>query len=295
VSNDSANAPSVRAEVSPTSAKLGDLITLDIRVTHPLPLIVEDPAFAKNLGTFEVYASTRLPSETEGDQRIDRFQAQLQNFTTGQQLLPGLEVPYRDPMGAVAKVKTPELKVTIEEVPPGPKDNGTIRGIKGVIGPVAWSPWWWLLLAVAAVAAGLVLWKKRKRLIEGPPPPPPIPPDVDALAKLQGLRESGLLASGKLKEFYSAMSDILRAYLEAAFRIQALERTTNELMRDLRKKPVGGLDRMAELKDLLELADLVKFAKFKPEVDEAVGDHEKAVKYVEETRQLLPGNDGEGK
>src|SRR5207237_7747186 len=135
---------------------LGDLITLSIRVTHPQALQVEDPAFTKSLGTFEVYASTRLAAEVTGDKAVEHFQATLQNFTTGQQVLPGLEVPYRDPMGKGHTVKTPALTVIIEEVPPGPKDKGDIRGIKGVIGPIAWSPWWWVL-AGAVVSAVLFL------------------------------------------------------------------------------------------------------------------------------------------
>src|SRR5689334_2648659 len=101
---------------------MGDLVVLSIRVSHPQALAVDAPTFSKTLGTFEVYASTRLPTELNGDKAVDRFQASLQNFTTGQQTLPGLEIPYHDPMGKQASVKTPDLTVTISEVPPGPND-----------------------------------------------------------------------------------------------------------------------------------------------------------------------------
>jgi len=85
VSNDFDNleSPSVQAEVNPAAAKLGDLLTLNVRVTHPPALAIDPPAFAEAsaglpaaasaeagkpvLGTFEVYASTRLPSEVSGD------------------------------------------------------------------------------------------------------------------------------------------------------------------------------------------------------------------------------------
>jgi hypothetical protein len=293
VSNDLGNiaAPSVQAQVEPGTAKLGDLITLNVRVTHPQALIVDAPTFAKNLGTFEVYASTRLASETNADQAVDRFQASLQNFTTGQQVLPGLEVPYRDPMGTAHFLKTLELTVTIEEVPAGPKDKEGIRGIKGVVGPTAWSPWWWALLAVIVVGVGVYAWMRRKKIIQGPPPPPPVPADIAALEKLHQLEQTDWLSSGKIKEYYSAVSDIVREYLEKGFGVQALERTTGELMRDLRKKSEIPTDKQIELRELLDESDLVKFAKFRPEAEEGVKTHAAAVKFVEDTRDHIPGRE----
>lgn len=280
--------PSVQAQVDPSTATLGDLINLSIRVTHPQALQIDLPVFSKNLGTFEVYASTRLAGQMSGDKAVDQFQAALQNFTTGPQLLPGLEVPYRDPMGNVHSVKTPELTVTIAELPPGPKDKGDIRGIKGVIGPTAWSPWWWLLVVMALSAIGYELWRRRKRALAGPPPPPPVPADIVAMEKLQKLAQTDWLAMGKIKEYYSAVSDILREYLEKGFEIRALERTTGELMRDLRKKSEITMERQAELRELLDTADLVKFAKFRPDASEATETHQSAVKFVEQTRTTIP-------
>jgi hypothetical protein len=286
VSNDFADlgTPSVQAQVEPQNAKLGDLITLTVRVTHPQALAVQDPAFAKTLGTFEVYTSTRLPAEVSGGNAAERFQVSLQNFTTGQQTLPGFEVPYHDPLGKEHSVKTLPLTVTIEEVPPGPKDKGDIRGIKGVIGPTAISPWWWLLVFAIVAGAGYALWDKRKRVLEGPPPPPPVPPDILALEKLRALGQTDWITTGKTKEYYSAVSDIVRGYVEGQFRTPALERTTSELMRDLRKKTEIPTENQTELRELLENSDLVKFAKFRPDTAEGARALEAAITFVERTR-----------
>ena len=293
MSNEFANieTPSVQAQVDLPKAKLGDLVTLSIRVTHAQALQVEDPTFAKSLGTFEVYASTRLPSEFSGDKATEQFQAVLQNFTTGQQVLPGFSVLYRDPMGKEHAVKTPDLTVMIEEVPPGAKDKGDIRGIKGVIGPTAWSPWWWLVAVFLLSASCFLLWRKRKLAQAGPPPPPPIPPDVAALEKLEKLAQTDWLATGKIKEFYSAISDIVRAYIEGQFKTPALERTTSELMRDLRKKSEILVELQAALRELLDACDLVKFAKFRPDADEGKQAHQAAVAFVEKTRPRQEDHD----
>ena len=285
MSNDfgSLEAPSVQTQVDPSTATLGDLITLTIRVTHPQALQVEPPLMSKNLGTFEVYASTRLPGQVTGDKAVDQFQASLQNFTTGPQTLPGLIVPYRDPMGQAHELKTPECVVAIAEVPPGPKDKGDIRGIKGVIGPTAWSPWWWLLALFLLSAVCFLLWRKRQRALQGPPPPPPVPADVRALEKLEKLSATDWLATGRMKEYYSAISDIVREYIEGVFQVSALERTTSEILRDLRKNAEMSTEHQVQLRDFLDTCDLVKFAKFRPEAAEASQAHAAAVRFVEQT------------
>ena len=295
MSNDFVNidTPTVTAQVDPSTAKLGDLLTLRINVTHPQALTVEPPALAKTLGTFEVQMSTPLAPEVADGKAIDHFQAVLQNFATGQQIRPGIPITYRDPMGAEHALKTPDVTVTIQEVPPGPKDKGDIRGFKGVIGPTAWSPWWWALLAAVLVGAAAYVWVKRKRMLQGPPPPPPVPADTLAMEKLQKLSQSDWLATGKIKEYYSAVSDIVREYLEKGFDTAALERTTGELMRDLRRKSEIPTVQQAELRELLDACDLVKFAKYRPEIDEAVAAHAAAVKFVEQTRAVLRKDDEE--
>jgi hypothetical protein len=274
-------------QVQPSTAHLGDLITLDIRVMHGPGVGVAPPAFEKSLGTFEVYASTTFPTESRADQQTQHFQAVLQNFTTGPQLLPGLELTYMDASGRVGHLHTPDLHVSIEMVPPGPKDRGDIRGILGVLGPVAASPWWWLILAALAVGGGVWFWTKRRKQIQGPPPPPPIPADELALDQLRELLASGRTDAARVKEFYIALSDILRAYLENGFHCPALERTTGELMRDLRKRSDFNVNALMQLQDILEECDLVKFAKFRPEGPEALQRRAQAVQWVEQTRGLL--------
>lgn len=281
------DAPSVQAEVAPTTAKLGDVLTLTIRVRHPNGIKVSPPTFSKSLGTFEVRSSSAAEPEPDGVQWLELYRAELQNFTTGQQPLPGIQLDYVETSGKKAQLKTPDLKVDIQDIPPGPKDKGDIRGIKGVIGPTAWSPWWWVLLAALLVGGGFVLWRKRQQVIQGPPPPPPVPPDEMALKKLQTLKEGDWLTTGRIKEYYIALSDIVRGYLESGFKVPALERTTTELMRSVQKQNVFQPAQQIDIRNLLEECDLVKFAKFRPEAAEASKAHTMAHSIVEQTRGAL--------
>ncbi len=84
---------------------------------------------------------------------------------------------------------------------------------------------------------------------------------------LQELDEEHLYEQGKIKEHYSQLSDILRAYFEAQFGLNAMEQTTDELIKSVKHN--SSLRKIRpELKRLLQTADLAKFAKANPMPEE---------------------------
>jgi hypothetical protein len=106
-----------------------------------------------------------------------------------------------------------------------------------------------------------------------------------ALEALRKLRESDLLATGQIKAFYIELSEIVRRYIEGRYFVPALELTTGELMDDLKQVTLEP-DARDMLRDLLELSDLVKFAKYAPATEE----HERALQLAEsfvETTKLV--------
>jgi hypothetical protein len=93
-----------------------------------------------------------------------------------------------------------------------------------------------------------------------------LPPEVIALAELERIAGLNLPARGDYKQHYTLVVDALRRYLEARYGIEAMDRTTYELMDDLDRHRVH----VDGLKSLLDEADLVKFAKFAPRAENAV-------------------------
>lgn len=89
------------------------------------------------------------------------------------------------------------------------------------------------------------------------------PPHIVAERLLQELNAKQLWQNGKIKEYYSELSYILRGYLEGQFTMPALESTTDELIKILQKRQIDA-PTVAKIKNLLVTADLVKFAKSKP-------------------------------
>jgi hypothetical protein len=92
---------------------------------------------------------------------------------------------------------------------------------------------------------------------------PKIPAHILAFDKLEKLRNEKLWQEGKLKLYHSTLTDILREYIENRFKIQALEQTTDEILFGFRNVAVDD-ESKSKLRQVLVLADLVKFAKEQP-------------------------------
>jgi hypothetical protein len=94
-----------------------------------------------------------------------------------------------------------------------------------------------------------------------------LPPHIRALFELDKLKVEKMWRSGKNKEYYTRLSDIIRDYIQRRFQINALEMTTGEIL------PLFSKDKITQsvyqnLKQILQLSDLVKFAKYTPLEDE---------------------------
>ena len=107
------------------------------------------------------------------------------------------------------------------------------------------------------------------------------PPHETALRKLRELKEKELWQKGQIKEYQSELTFIIREYLQDRFTMNALEMTTSEILRE-----VPEFVDTEKLGNILQIADLVKFAKAVP--GEEI--HEKfmqmAFELVEETKRI---------
>ncbi|MEL6140324.1 MAG: hypothetical protein AAFU67_01760, partial [Bacteroidota bacterium] len=114
------------------------------------------------------------------------------------------------------------------------------------------------------------------------PPPRPKTPYELALERLNELEGKKLWQAGEVKMYYSELSYILRAYLEDHFKIPALESTTRQIDRALQERKQLNDTQRAELSELLQLSDLVKFAKAEPADDLHQRDLERVRNFVED-------------
>lgn len=152
--------------------------------------------------------------------------------------------------------------------------------------------WWFLipLIVLALAAAGWFGWKywqshKKETPIEAPKAKP-IAPHIEAMQALEALAGKKLWQNGEDKLFHTELTDILRLYIERRFGISAMEQTTEEILDSLYELAESQKASLSNLKQILQLADLVKFAKYKPLPDEHQLSYMNAKMFVEQTKKV---------
>lgn len=151
-----------------------------------------------------------------------------------------------------------------------------------------WEIFRWILLAllVAALVVGVVYVVRRVRNhqpILPVPVAPEVPADQVALQELEALRRRQLWQQGKLKEYYTELTDAVRRYLEKGHGIFSTDMTTDETLDAFHRSALYTAEREVMLRQILTTADMVKFAKSEPlpyEHDRSMGN---AVTFVQQT------------
>lgn len=116
------------------------------------------------------------------------------------------------------------------------------------------------------------------------PEAPKIPAHITALAALNELLMREQWKNEDKKEYYSRMTDTVRKYLEERFNIFALEKTTREILLELKNADISSEDKTF-LKKILSQADMVKFAKFTPADDDGFVSLKLSIEFVEKTKK----------
>lgn len=118
------------------------------------------------------------------------------------------------------------------------------------------------------------------------PEKPKEPAHIIALRALDELKAKKLWQAEKQKLYYSELTEIIRQYIEDRFHIPTFERTSYELLESIRTQKLLSQDLFDELKQTLSLADLAKFAKYKPLPDENDLSLKNSYKLVEVTKLI---------
>ena len=118
-----------------------------------------------------------------------------------------------------------------------------------------------------------------------------IPPYELALQELDSLRSDKLCEQGREREFYTRLTDILRQYLQGRFGINAMEMTTTQIKAAVRSNSTTARS-SAQMNEILEMADFVKFAKMRPLPEDNVRVFTQSVNFVENTKpEEMPAED----
>lgn len=112
------------------------------------------------------------------------------------------------------------------------------------------------------------------------------PPYVVAMRELQKLKEEKVWQQDKIKQYYTRLTDILRVYIEDGFTIQAMEKTSQELIQDIEKSDLSQKYPLVKLREMFTVSDLAKFAKYTPAPDENERCYITVAEFIEATKPL---------
>ena len=131
----------------------------------------------------------------------------------------------------------------------------------------------WALLVLLIIGLLVLLyfilrkyWLKKPIFVSTPEPI--LPPHLIALNHLDKIKQEKPWQHNRSKEYHTELVDVIREYIEKVFDINSMEMTSIEILEHLGDLKREKKSAFFALKQLFQLADLVKFAKWNPTPDE---------------------------
>ena len=293
----------VSAAIDSTDLMLGDQTAMHLQLTQDADDRVEWPVFGETLQDgIEIVERSAVDTTKLSDGRVQLHQAlTLTSFKDS--LFVINEVGF---VRGQDTFWTESLALNV--VQPFELDStNAITDIKDIEkAPINW----WGIVKWILIGIGLLLlvdllfrfwkwWEKNHQPVEAVEPEVLRPADEVALEKLDAIKEAKIWKEGKVKEYQTELTDVVREYIGRRFDVQSTEKTSDETLREL--KPIllkgeglqvtgDGKDLYAKLSKMLQLADLVKFAKWHTTPDENESALSTAYEFVHETKEVQRDN-----
>ena len=280
----------VSASIDSTMLMIGDQTAMHLSVTQEANERVEMPVFGETL--------------QDGIEIVDRSAVDTTTLPDGRlQLSQKLTLTsFKDSLFAVAPIAVVSggdtfwtEPMALNVIQPFEVDSSlAITDIKDIEkAPIYW---WgiirWILLALGIIGLFIgayygVLWYRKHFFKEEEVIEPELlrPADEVALEKLDEIKAQKIWKDGKVKEYQTELTDVVREYIGRRFDVQSTEKTSDETLRAM--KPLIDKELFAKLSKMLQLADLVKFAKWHTTPDENEQALSTAYEFVNETREVI--------
>jgi hypothetical protein len=255
---------------------IGDQIHFTVTVELPSDLLVALPILKDTLcRNIEILSSSAMDSSLIGDNRV-RITCKylITSFDSGFYQVPPVFAEIKNENG-IKRFYSEYSPLKVMRMMIAPAD--TTANIYDIIEPYR-APVTigevlpWILLVVIAAAVAWFLTKLLRKLIKKRTGKVPVinldPAHIIAFRDLEKLKEEKLWQKGEIKQYYSRLTEIIRQYLENRFGVFSLELTTSETLDALIRTGFKKDNSYTKLKSVLTGADLVKFAKYKPEPSE---------------------------
>jgi hypothetical protein len=287
----------VSAVLDSSKIRIGEQVKLDLYVTYNANLKnikIQWPSVGDTLtGKIEVVSvspiDTTFPDKSNSAKIFQHQQIIVSAYDSGYFAIPPFKFVVND--DSTNALYTENFLLEVHTVP---TDTSATK-IKDIKVPFDEKfNWRWyknyiyagigLLLLIIAVILITRYYTKKQQQVMMEPEKPKIPAHITALATLERIKEEQVWKEGHVKEYYSSISDAVRLYIEDRFQVNALESTTDEIMKAFRSQVVDPVSK-EKLQQLLSLSDLVKFAKQFPIESEHAFTLQNAFDFVNGTKR----------
>lgn len=211
----------------------------------------------------------------------------ITSFDSALYYLPPMEVLVDS---TVYRSKALALKVYPMPVPIDPEHPEQFFGPKTVMKvPFVWEDWYGVIACVILlIPIGIVLTYLVRRIFDNKPiirkvkVTPKLPPHQLAMQKIEQIKNEKIWQKGLSKEYYTELTDTLRVYIKERFNFNAQEMTSSEIIEKLLE--VKDKAALKDLRELFQTADLVKFARHSPQMNENDANLLNAIDFINETK-----------
>lgn len=283
----------VSAAIDSTTLFIGDQTDLHLQATCEAGEQVQFPVLGDELiPGIEIVDKTIIDTATLKDGRL-----QYNQYLTLTSFEDSLF--YIAPLTFVSGDQTIQSEaLTLNVVQPFEVDSAdmAITDIKGVYDAPIW--WWgifrWVLLALGVVGISIggyyLITYLQARVSKKDEELDAVellrPAEEVALEKLDAIREEKIWQSGRVKEYHTQLTDVVREYIARRFEVSSAEQTSDETLRAIRPLLSEKKELFEQLRKMLTLADLVKFAKWDATPDENELSLRSAYTFVKETTSV---------
>ena len=217
------------------------------------------------------------PQQVEGGtSETYRYLITKQATQAGEYVIPAFTVSYRMANGEEVEQRVEETKIFVLNPSSGNQDIAT--DYRFFMGPA--------IIVAAVILGGLLVFlflKYRKpRHVKEAYVPPPLPPGELAHRELSEIQAMKLPSKGEFKQYYFLLSESVRKFLGAEYHFHVLERTTDEILRDIGQQDIPEKTKR-RISSFLPEADMVKFAKYIPSLEQTDEAMQQAWSIVDES------------
>lgn len=285
-------AQEVKVETNTKNIKIGEQIQYKVSVETPADTPVSFPE-GQTFAPLEMVKTRAADTLRDGGKYRLVKEYYLTQFDEGKYTIPSQKIRINNKDYFTDSLLVEVHTVVIDTLKQPLYDIKPIQEVKK-----PFTSYGWILTIIAAVLLLLIvafvyfvfIRKKKFPFLQTQKK---LPPFDRAIQDLKELQNSKYLIQSQHKEYYTRLTDIVKAYLEEEVHILAKESTTDELLAKinlLQEKGKLNLNQetITNLKRVLQTADLVKFAKNKPSDDNAEYDRETIENVVIKTQEAIP-------